>query len=80
MTYKYPEYLHIMGEDAKILNDMINCNIMSLTKMTAIVLPQMVQKRKGIIVNNSSASGRMPCPLVTVYSSTKAYVDFFSRF
>ena len=65
--------------DEKSLSDLINCNIMSVTKMTAIVLPGMVKKRKGIIVNNASASGRIPTPLLSVYSATKAYVDFFSR-
>ncbi len=47
--------------------------------MTAIVLPGMVERKRGIIVNNASASGRLPTPLLTVYSATKAYVDFFSR-
>lgn len=47
--------------------------------MTAICLPGMVKKRKGIIINNASGSGRMPTPLLTVYSASKAYMDFFSR-
>uniref|UniRef100_A0A8P4GB27 3-ketoacyl-CoA reductase n=1 Tax=Dicentrarchus labrax TaxID=13489 RepID=A0A8P4GB27_DICLA len=32
-----------------------------------------------VILNISSASGMYPVPLLTVYSSTKAFVDFFSR-
>ena len=63
----------------KNLDDMINCNILSVTKMTAIVLPGMVQRNGGVIINNASASGRIPVPLLTVYSATKSYVDFFSR-
>lgn len=47
--------------------------------MTAICLPGMIKKRKGIIINNASASGRTPTPMLTVYSATKAYMDFFSR-
>jgi len=47
--------------------------------MTAIVLPGMVGKKMGIIINNGSGAGRSPVPLNTVYSATKAYVDFFSR-
>lgn len=58
---------------------MINCNIISCTKMTAICLPGMIQKKKGIIINNSSTSGRIPTPMLTVYSATKAYMDFFSQ-
>ena len=46
--------------------------------MSAMILPQMVEKRKGAIVNIGSAS----CygfPLLTVYSATKAYVDILSK-
>ena len=62
------------------INNIINCNIVSLTKMTAIVLPGMVERKKGVIINNASSAGRTPFPLLTVYSATKAYADFFSRF
>ena len=62
------------------INNIINCNIVSLTKMTAIVLPGMVERKKGVIINNASGAGRTPIPFITVYSATKAYVDFFSRF
>lgn len=79
MSYKHPEFFDIFGESTKNINDMIYCNIVSLTKMTAIVLPNMVKKRKGIIINNSSASGRVPTALLSVYSASKAYVDFFSQ-
>lgn len=47
--------------------------------MTAIVLPGMVSRKGGVIINNASASGRVPTPLLTTYSASKAYVDFFSR-
>ncbi|MGH0183932.1 UNVERIFIED_CONTAM: hypothetical protein FKN15_013430, partial [Acipenser sinensis] len=36
-------------------------------------------RSKGAILNISSASGMYPVPLLTLYSSTKAFVDFFSR-
>lgn len=39
----------------------------------------MVRKRKGIIINNASASGRVPTPMLTIYSASKAYMDYFSR-
>ena len=79
MSYSHPEYFDVFGQSDKTLTNLINCNITSLTKMTAIVLPSMVKKRKGIIINNASASGRIPTPFLTVYSASKAYVDFFSR-
>ena len=73
------EYFDKWAENEKGINDMINCNIVSLTRMTAIVLPGMVKRKGGVIINNASASGRIPTPLLTTYSATKSYVDFFSR-
>ena len=79
MGYKYPDYLEVITNDDKFTNDMINCNITSVTKMTGIVLPGMAKRRGGVIINVASASGRIPTPFLTVYSATKAYMDFFSQ-
>uniref|UniRef100_A0A3P9LLR9 Hydroxysteroid (17-beta) dehydrogenase 12b n=1 Tax=Oryzias latipes TaxID=8090 RepID=A0A3P9LLR9_ORYLA len=38
-----------------------------------------VSRKKGAILNISSASGMYPVPLLTIYSASKAFVDFFSR-
>uniref|UniRef100_A0A8C5BPP5 Uncharacterized protein n=1 Tax=Gadus morhua TaxID=8049 RepID=A0A8C5BPP5_GADMO len=38
-----------------------------------------VLRKKGAILNISSASALAPIPLLTVYSASKAFVDFFSR-
>lgn len=79
ISYPYPEYfLHIPDLDNFITN-MINVNITSVCQMTRLVLPRMAERSKGVILNISSASGMYPLPLLTVYSSSKAFVDFFSR-
>ncbi|KAM3869820.1 very-long-chain 3-oxoacyl-CoA reductase-A [Diretmus argenteus] len=79
VSYSYPEYyLRIPNLDNFITN-MINVNITSVCQMTRLVLPRMAERSKGVILNISSASGMYPLPLLTVYSSTKAFVDFFSR-
>ncbi|XP_062596817.1 very-long-chain 3-oxoacyl-CoA reductase-like, partial [Saccostrea cucullata] len=57
----------------------INVNITSVTMMTSIVMPAMVERKKGAVINISSAGGVHPIPLQTVYSASKAYVTFFSR-
>ncbi|XP_046889560.1 very-long-chain 3-oxoacyl-CoA reductase-A [Hypomesus transpacificus] len=79
ISYPYPEYfLHIPDLDNFITN-MINVNITSVCQMTRLVLPRMAERSKGAVLNISSASGMYPVPLLTVYSSSKAFVDFFSR-
>jgi len=79
ISYSYPEfYLNIPDLD-NFIYTMINVNIVSVCQMTRLVLPRMVERSKGVIMNISSASGMYPVPLLTVYSATKAFVDFFSR-
>nr|KAG5689554.1 hypothetical protein BaRGS_022057 [Batillaria attramentaria] len=79
MAYDYPEYFHLQENNDKFVMDMINCNTASVAMMTSMMLPGMVAKKKGVIINISSGFGRFPAPLVTVYSATKCFVDFFSR-
>merc|ERR1719491_2157334 len=48
--------------------------------MTKMILPEMIRKKRGAIINLSSLSGIVaPSPFMTMYSATKAYIDFFSR-
>ncbi|XP_076471863.1 hydroxysteroid dehydrogenase-like protein 1 [Babylonia areolata] len=47
--------------------------------MTSIVLPEMVQRKRGAIINLSSVFGLRPSPFMTVYSATKAFLRYFSE-
>ncbi|NXF29214.1 HSDL1 protein, partial [Nyctibius bracteatus] len=75
--YPYPDYFTNLSED--MLWDMINVNIASANMMIHIVLPGMVEKKKGAIVNISSASCCQPTPMLTMYGASKTYLDYFSR-
>ncbi|CAG0879140.1 unnamed protein product [Darwinula stevensoni] len=66
-------------EGDKAYQDLILVNNMSLVRMTHMVLPGMVEKGKGIIINVSSLSAVSPIPLIATYAATKAFVDSFSR-
>ncbi|NXY00588.1 HSDL1 protein, partial [Centropus bengalensis] len=65
----YPNYFTNLSED--MLWDMININIASANMMTHIVLPGMVKKKKGAIVNVSSAACCQPTPMMTTYGASK---------
>ncbi len=39
--------------------------------MTKLILPKMLEKKRGIIVNVSSSGGAMNVPMNTVYCATK---------
>ncbi|XP_053533009.1 hydroxysteroid (20-beta) dehydrogenase 2 [Ictalurus punctatus] len=63
----------------KRITEVINCNILSVTQMSRMILPQMVERRKGLIINMSSEAGSQPQPMLTLYSATKIFVTYFSR-
>ncbi|NWV67292.1 HSDL1 protein, partial [Malurus elegans] len=77
MFYGHTDYFTNLSEDK--LWDLINVNIASTTMMTHIVLPGMVKKKKGAIVNLASSVCYQPSPMLTVYGASKSYMDYFSR-
>lgn len=66
-------------EDDKSIHDIINCNILSMARMCHMVLPQMIKRKNGVIVNIGSLSSAMPTPYLTIYGATKVKL-FFSSF
>lgn len=54
-------------------------NVVALTSLTRHVLPQMIAKRRGGVLNVSSSAGFVPMPGSAVYAATKAYVTSFSE-
>ncbi len=63
-----------------IRNDQMTfVNIVALTTLTRHLLPQMIARRHGGILNVSSSAGFLPIPGFAVYAATKAYVTSFSE-
>jgi short-subunit dehydrogenase len=58
---------------------MIQVNLNSLVTLTMGVLPAMVERRAGKILNVSSTAGLQASPYFTVYAATKAFVLLFSE-
>jgi len=58
--------------------EMLRLNIVTLTELTHLLLPAMLERRGGGIINVSSTASFQPVPYTTVYSATKAYVTSFS--
>ncbi|XP_057374288.2 very-long-chain 3-oxoacyl-CoA reductase-like [Daphnia carinata] len=59
-------------------NEIINCNVMSMVRLTNMLLPAMRKKKRGLIINIGSLSGTGFSPMRTTYGATKAFVDKFS--
>lgn len=58
---------------------MIDTNIKGLTYCTRFVLPGMVQRNRGHIINIGSTAGAWPYYGGNVYGGTKAFVEQFTR-
>uniref|UniRef100_A0A7N6AST3 Hydroxysteroid (17-beta) dehydrogenase 12b n=1 Tax=Anabas testudineus TaxID=64144 RepID=A0A7N6AST3_ANATE len=69
-SYSYPEFFLSVPNLESFIDTMVNINITSVCQVSGM--------KKGAILNISSASGMYPVPLLTVYSASKAFVDFFS--
>lgn len=77
INYEFPHRL--LEETAAKDEALIHVNVTTTTRMTRIVLAQMVERKAGAIINLSSMAGRAPNPMLAVYSGTKAYIDYFTK-
>lgn len=57
---------------------MIDTNIKGLVSVTRFILPEMVERNTGHVINLGSIAGNYPYPGGNVYGGTKAFVKQFS--
>ena len=65
--------------DAKTELDLLQINVVALTHLTKLFLPQMIARRRGYVLNVASTAAFQPGPLMAVYYASKAYVLSFSE-
>lgn len=72
ISYPYARFFHEVDEE--LLKNLIKINVEGTTKVTQAVLPGMLQRKRGAIVNiGSGAAIVIPSdPLYAVYAATKA--------
>ncbi|HKP02199.1 MAG TPA: SDR family NAD(P)-dependent oxidoreductase [Chthoniobacterales bacterium] len=68
----------VTGEPER-LRQMLEVNIVALTMLTRALLPAMIEKRRGAILNVSSSAGFLSLRKMAVYAASKAYVTSFSE-
>ena len=64
------EYFTDMQSE-KVIDDMIACNILSVPRMIHMILPGMLQRKRGVILNIGSMAGATYTPLSALYGATK---------
>jgi len=57
---------------------MIDTNVKGLVTVTHFILPSMVKRGSGTVINLGSVAGAYPYPGGNVYGATKAFVDQFT--
>lgn len=61
------------------VQDMLAVNVTALTLLTRLLLPGMIARKRGAILNVSSTASFLPVAGFAVYAATKAYVTSFSE-
>uniref|UniRef100_A0A914H1H1 Steroid dehydrogenase n=1 Tax=Globodera rostochiensis TaxID=31243 RepID=A0A914H1H1_GLORO len=56
----------------------LRVNLLSCVKMIELILPGMLKRDRGIIVNFSSITGWRPLPYMSTYPASKAAISFFT--
>jgi short-subunit dehydrogenase len=65
--------------DAGRLTEEIQVNVVALTELTRALLPGMLARDRGAIVNVASTAAFQPVPYMSVYGASKAYVLSFTE-
>ncbi|WP_128893727.1 SDR family NAD(P)-dependent oxidoreductase [Longirhabdus pacifica] len=60
-------------------HEQVMVNVTAVVDLTHLLLPAMVQKGEGTIINVASVVAFQPVPIMSVYAATKAFVLSFSE-
>ena len=55
----------------RVIDDLITCNVVSVPRMIHMLLPAMLARESGVIINIGSIAGAVSTPLGTLYGATK---------
>jgi uncharacterized protein len=66
-------------QDLDEINRMLQVNVNAVFALTHAILPGMLQRKSGLIVNNASVSGKMFFPCASTYAASKAAIVAFSE-
>ena len=77
VSYRYPMFFTELTDSE--VQDLMTMNVESTVWMTRMVLPGMVERKRGTIVNISSGASMYTLPLLAEYSGAKCFIEKFSR-
>ncbi|KAF5386193.1 hypothetical protein D9615_002289 [Tricholomella constricta] len=75
-SHAMPAYLVDTPKEEMI--DIVAINVNATLRVTYAVLPGMVERKRGLILNIGSFAGGLPSPMLATYSGTKAFLATFT--
>ncbi|XP_022199295.2 very-long-chain 3-oxoacyl-CoA reductase isoform X3 [Nilaparvata lugens] len=72
-------YKLFLQDDYQVMSDMVEVNVNGTVLMTSIILPHLVTKKKGVIINIGSYSSLVQTPHMVCYGATKKFILKFSE-
>jgi uncharacterized protein len=75
----FPTYGLFAQLDTQTELDELQVNVVALTHLTRLLVPRMISRRNGRVLNVASTAAFQPGPLMAVYYASKAYVLSFSE-
>ena len=69
----------VVNEDLSRVQAEVQLNVATLTDLTIALLPGMVERNRGAVINVASTASYQPVPGMAVYGATKAYVRSFTE-
>lgn len=69
----------VVNEDAARVQAEVQLNVATLTDLTIALLPGMLERNRGAVINVASTASYQPVPGMAVYGATKAYVRSFTE-
>ncbi|GAA5916056.1 hypothetical protein JCM6882_008300 [Rhodosporidiobolus microsporus] len=76
-SYEEPTFFQDLPDQDMV--DIVEININATMKVTKIVVPGMISRKRGLILTVGSFASLIPSPLLAVYSGSKAFVSTWSQ-
>ncbi|GAA5845780.1 hypothetical protein JCM11251_007736 [Rhodosporidiobolus azoricus] len=76
-SYDEPTFFQDLPDQDMI--DIVEINVNATLKVTKIVVPGMISRKRGLILTVGSFASLIPSPLLAVYSGSKAFVSTWSQ-
>ncbi|OAI45768.1 short-chain dehydrogenase [Planctomycetaceae bacterium SCGC AG-212-F19] len=75
----FGSYGPFVTTDLETTLQILQLNIVALTELTRLVVPRLLERGRGKVLNVASTAAFQPGPLMAVYYASKAYVLHFSE-